>query len=190
MRLSIVAAVLPGLLVPALAAANPVTIGAGVGVTQSDDSNTNGNDPNQTLGIFGRFGFAKQVAAQLEVEKVETDSDTSIRRLTATVVIDLIANSHWVPILYAGAGIDRANGEFESADAHHFEGGVGIEFRADGGFTIGLDIRLGGRSIDNRTSKAIPFDDAAGDIRPLFAPAPNLDEGEYRSARLSLGIQF
>ncbi len=173
---------------PAIAAANPITAGVNVGMTQSKEDGAAGQDANDTIGLFGRLGFNKRVSGQLEVTKIKTEdgSGVSIRTATALLVIDLTSKGRLVPTLSAGIGIDNASGEYgSSTDAHHIEGGLGLEYRADGGVTIGAELRMGGRSID---SEDVAYPAVEGDV--LYYAPSTMREGEYRSARLFLGVRF
>ena len=170
---------------PAVASARPITVGAAAGITQSKvDANS---DPNTTLNVFGRLGLNPRVAAQLELQRIETDtSGTDIRTGTVLVALDLSANKHLVPMILAGAGLDSATTSYGSeTDAHHFEGGFALEYRADGGLVVGADLRIGGRSIDSESGVAVPVSGVA-----YLAPASSISDGEYRSARLYVGVRF
>src|SRR5206468_3184670 len=108
-----------------------------------------------------------------------------IRTGTALLVIDLGAGPHLVPTLAAGMGLDRASDHYGGATTgHHFEGGLGLEYRADGGFVVGVEGRLGGRSIDSDTT-LYPVRSGID----LYAPS-YLRAGEYRSIRATLGVRF
>lgn len=175
------------LALPSVAAANPITAGVNLGVTQSKEDGAAGLDANDTIGLFGRIGFNKRISGQLEVTRIKTDdgSDVSIRSGTASLVIDLTSKGRLVPTLSAGIGLDSASTTYGSTtDAHHIEGGLGLEYRAEGGLTIGVDLRLGGRTLDQQQDIAYPATGVA-----YFAPS-TLREGEYRSARLFLGVRF
>jgi hypothetical protein len=177
-------------LVPAVAAAQPpITAGVSLGLAQSKADSQ--QDANQTVGLFGRLGFTKRLAGQLEVARYQADGSTNnMRTGTALLVVDLAENPHFVPTLVAGIGLDRADAGCPTCTwegtttGHHIEGGFGLEYRSDGGLTLGADFRLGGRSIDGQP-KALPVE---GDII-AFAPS-HLSEGEYRSMRVTLGIRF
>ena len=172
---------------PSLAAANPVTAGIHLGVTQSKEDGAANVDASDTVGLYGRLGFSKRVSGQLEIMKIKTPdgSGVSIRSGTLLLVVDLTSSGRLVPTISAGIGMDSASYQYgSSTDAKHIEGGFGLEYRADGGLTIGIDLRMGGRSMDQST-KAVPL---AGTIE-LYAPS-GLREGEYRSGRVSLGVRF
>jgi outer membrane protein with beta-barrel domain len=184
MRLVLLALLVPTL-VAATASARPITVGAAMGLTQAKvDANS---DPNTTLSVFGRLGFNRHASAQLEFQRIETDSTgTDIRTGTLLVTLDLSDGKHLVPMILAGAGLDSASTTYgNSTDAHHFEGGFALEYRADGGLVVGGDLRIGGRSIDSQSAVAYPTVGVA-----YFAPAANLSDGEYRSARAYVGIRF
>jgi hypothetical protein len=185
MRAALVALILVS---PLLADARPITIGAGLGVSHSEVDAEAGLDASRTLNLFGRLGFSRRVAGQLELSRFDTEdgSGASIRTGTAALVVDLVDGGRWVPTLLAGIGLDRSSGPFgDSQSGHHLEGGFGIEYRAEGGFTLGADLRLGGRSLDE--------DDVViqNDTPVVFLAGPSrLAAGEYRSARLWLGVRF
>jgi hypothetical protein len=93
-------------------------------------------------------------------------------------------DAHVMPLLLAGIGYDHAGTQYGgSTDAHHIEGGLSLEYRADGGFTIGAGFRLGGRSIDSDTTQ-LPLAGVA-----LYQPS-YLREGEYRSLGMYAGVRF
>ena len=175
--------VLLALLVPSLASARPITVGAAAGITQSKvDASA---DPNTTINIFGRLGLNPRFALQLELQRIETDqTGTDIRTGTLLAALDLSASKHLVPMILAGVGLDDASSTYEQTSGNHFEGGFALEYRADGGLVVGGDVRIGGRSID-ATSKAVPVSGVA-----YLAPASNLSDGEYRSARAYVGVRF
>ena len=173
-------------LVPASAAANPITAGVHAGVVDSATNAASGGDADTSLGLFGRLGFSSRLAGQLELSRIDVDDHYGghgkIRSVTALLVIELGShrNFHW--LLLAGAGLDHAETDFDSASAHHFEGGMGLEYQAPGGFTLGADVRIGGRSVDEENDVIL---DA-----PALVYTPGFDEGEYRAVRLMAGIRF
>lgn len=174
---------------PSLAAANPITAGISLGVTQSKEDGASGRDANNTVGLYGRIGFTKRLAAQLEVMKIKTEdgSGANLRSGTMLLVLDLASGGRLVPTISAGVGIDTASYDYGgSTDAKHIEGGFGLEYRAEAGLTIGIDLRMGGRSIDEE-DKLVPL---AGEGRVAYYAPSNLREGEYRSGRITLGVRF
>ncbi len=199
MRLALALAVT---LVPAsVAFARPITAGVNLGVDQSKESGLAGEDPSSQLGLFGRLGLTPRLSAQLEVSKIKLEnSSTEIRQVTGLLVVDLSSNPRWVPVLLVGFGADWAEdtahydcfdcyGSSSSQSATHIEGGFGLEYRAPGGFTIGADVRMGGRSIDNE-DVAVPVDYGVREPTTALYYPTGMQEGEYRSARLRLGIRF
>jgi hypothetical protein len=172
---------------PSLAAANPITMGVHLGVTQNEDDGAAGLDPNDTLGLFGRLQLSPRIGGQLEVQRIKTeDGNVDIRTGTASLVLDLVAKGRLIPTLAIGAGLDSASTAYGGeTDGHHFEGGFGLEYRADGGLVLGAELRMGGRSIE-QSDQIQPL---AGDDIAYYAPS-TLREGEYRSARLFLGLRF
>jgi hypothetical protein len=187
-----IAAAVLVLALPSLATANPITAGVSAGVMHEKvDSDGEGN---RTLGLFGRIGLSKQFSAQLEVMKIDTDdatwTPTNIRVGTLSARLDLVdtAKHRLVPSISFGAGIDRASTEWDTTSGHHFEGGFGLEYRADGGFTIGADLRFGGRSVDE--DEAVPTTGGIEGVKPLIYDGGGLREGEYRALRLCAGIAF
>jgi hypothetical protein len=171
-----------GLVVPALADARPLTFGVGLGRTQSAvDGDGQADD---TLQLFGRIGLTARLGAQLEVQRIEDDSNLDNRTATALLVVELGGNGKLVPLLVAGFGVDHVSSDWGyEASGSHKEGGIGLEYRADGGLTIGADLRLGGRSIE-QSGEVYPLD-----VRALIAPG-GLVSGEYRSGRVYAGVRF
>jgi hypothetical protein len=170
---------------PTLAAARPITLAAGLGLTQAKaDAH---QDPNSTLAVFGRIALGRRVATGLELQRINTDDDyVALRTFTVNLVVDLGSSKRLVPMLIAGAGLDYASYNYgATTDAHHFEGGLGLEYRTDGGLVLGGDVRIGGRSIDS-DEQVYPL---AGDDVAFRAPS-TLREGEYRSARAYVGVRF
>ena len=186
---------LAALLVPAMAAAahaGKLTAGVSIGSSHDQKHDEAGIGGSPTVGLFGRLALTPRLSGQLDLAKYDhaDGSGTVIRTATALLVVDLTAGKEWVPTLMIGMGIDRADvaacevcaGGFESQSARHIEGGFGLEYRAAGGLTIGADIRLGGRSID---------DEPIG-IREDIAlfRGGRLQASEYRAGRLWAGVRF
>jgi hypothetical protein len=188
MRIAI-ASLITALALPAIAEAESrVTVGASVGLWQNEEDANAGIDSSQTLGLWGRFGLTRRVSGQLELAEHKYEggcgefcmnTPSTLRSITALVVVDLRDRGPWMPVLLAGMGIDRD--ESESAfvtEASHIEGGFGLEYRAEGGLTFGADVRMGGRSVDDELVIAV------------IPPPGAIREGEYRAARVTMGIRF
>jgi Outer membrane protein beta-barrel domain len=193
---SVVALLVP-ITLPTLAAAKPVTAGVSFG-THHDKVDSDG-EGNRSLGLFGRVGLARRLSAQLEIMKIETDEQTwtptSIRVGTLSLRLDLVdpMKSRLVPTVSFGAGFDRASTDYDTTEGHHFEGGVGLEYRAEGGFNIGIDLRFGGRSVEEEldyVNDGTPPPETTGAPRPLVYDPGGLREGEYRAIRVTAGIAF
>jgi hypothetical protein len=181
MRFAGIAAVV--VLIPALADARPITFGVGLGLTQAEvDAD---GEPNDTKQLFGRIGLTERVGAQLELMRIE-DPSVDIRIGTALIVVELGTKKGFVPLMMAGVGLDRASSDYYEAEGTHIEGGFGLEYRAEGGFTIGGDLRLGGRSVEVKGDYILPLQEG---VSALWAPT-NMESSEYRSARLYAGVRF
>ena len=171
---------------PQLADARPLTVGAGLGRIQSK-ANAEG-DASNTAQLFGRMGVTPRLALQLELQKIE-DPNVDVRSGTALLFVELGGKGRLVPFLVAGFGFDKANGrgyDYYEASGTHTEGGLGLEYRAEGGLTIGADVRLGGRSVEE-SYVAYP---ALEDGTIAYIPPSQLTAGEYRSARITAAIRF
>jgi hypothetical protein len=178
------------LLPPSLAAAEgyhaQFSAGLNLGLIQSQADAD--KDANHTIGLYGRVQMSPRWSAQLEIGRIETDdgSGTDLRQAGGLLMVDLANGGHLIPMLLAGAGFDWESTAYDSTSGHHIEGGFGLEYRADGGLTLGADIRLGSRNIDTPKAQPVGIDGAV----PLLAPASHLTDGEYRSARLYVGVRF
>ena len=180
------------LALPSVAAARPITAGVDLGLSHSEYNSNTDTDASSTLGVFARVGLSSRLAAQLEIQRIRTDDTygaaADLQTGTALLVVELGATGRLVPTLMVGVGLDRANADYgETTTGHHIEGGFGLEYRLDGGLTLGADVRMGGRSIDDETVYA--YDDAVPGTIALYAPS-GLQAGEYRSARVTLGVRF
>ena len=162
----------------AVSFASPITVGAGLGITQ-DQVNT-GQDPNSALSVFGRLGLTSHLSAELDITKVNLAEGVSARRISGFAVFDLGSNPHWVPHIFAGLGIDHTDAGSQT-DGHHFEGGLGLEYRTTGGFTIGARFHLGGRSTDAQPKV---------DVCCTPSSPYTLQASEYRTLDAYAGIRF
>jgi hypothetical protein len=173
------------LLCLATSASAGVTAGVSAGLTHPDQDS--GSDANHTLGVFGRLGFTHRVSGQAELEKVDANnSNVDIRTITGVLVVDLGDHGPWMPMLVAGIGFDHATMQYASGsvDGHHIEGGFSLEYRADGGFTVGAGVRLGGRTIDSDTTVTPYLRNVA-----LYVPQ-TITDGEYRSGQIYAAVRF
>lgn len=173
------------LALPSLADARPITAGVGLGRIQAkSDADGSASD---TVQLYGRVGVTPRISGQLELQKITVDtSSAAMRTGTLLIVVDLGSSPHLVPTMFAGYGLDRGdNGFGGESTGHHIEGGFGLEYRADGGLVVSADFRLGGRSVDDDQYKVQPLAGTA-----LYYPETPAREGEYRSARVGVGIRF
>lgn len=137
------------------ATAGPITVGAGLGITQDEASST--QDPFSTLSLLGRLSLGHRLSAEVDITKVNTAQSYSARAVTGLAVLDLGSNVHWVPQLFVGLGVEGWDAGYGATTlAHHVEGGAGLEYRADGGFSIGARFHIGDREIDSEP-KAVPL---------------------------------
>ena len=171
---------------PSLGHAGPITAGVGLGIIQSQVDSA--ADPNHTIAIFGRLAFTPRLAGQLELQRIQTDNqNVDLRTASALLVVDLGSRGRLVPVMLAGLGFDTASTTYGGdSSGHHIEGGFGLEYRADGGFSIGADVRMGGRTIDSQPVVFAPV----GCSSCLASQPSTLHDGEYRSARLTVGVRF
>jgi hypothetical protein len=169
------------------AAANPITLGANVGLSQTKtDSN---GDANRTLGVFARLGLGARVAGQLELAQIEsqTSATDDIKQGGAFLLADF-AGGAVVPLVLIGGGIDRESWGFGDATYARAEAGLGLELRTAGGFVLGADVRLGTRTVLMQSKSDVLANMGPSQIA-LLTPE-TLHEGEYRSARVTLGVTF
>ena len=182
MRLALAALLL---LAPAVASARPITVGASYGMIQSKSDA--GSDPNSQMTAFGRVGLGSRLEAGLELQDISAgDNSTVIRTISGLVLVDL-GHSHLMPMLLGDVGVDHSATTYGSAtDAHHFEAGFALEYRAESGLVLGGDLRIGDRSIDSNSDMVYPL--SGGAI--ARTATSQLSDGEYRSARLYVGVRF
>jgi hypothetical protein len=170
---------------PVVADAGKLTAGVSVGSSHDQKDDEIGISGSQTVGLLGRLALTPRLSGQLELMKFERQdgSGTTVRTGTALLVVDLTAHPRWVPTIMVGLGIDRASHDFGASSGRHIEGGFGLEYRATGGFTLGADFRLGGRSVDEE-------DQVILDAPTVFIAPGRLQASEYRAGRIWAGIRF
>lgn len=158
-----------------------MSAGLSLGLAQSEVDAQSERDPDNTLGLFGRIGFTDRLSAQLELARTEPEyTDYKIRSITTLLVVDLGSRGPLVPILLVGVGVDEAQSPYgDTVSGSRIEGGFGLEYRTAGGLTLGADARMGGRSIEQSEDPIIA----------IYAPV-GMQEGEYRTARVTLGVRF
>jgi hypothetical protein len=184
---------------PATALADP-TVGVAFGKTEAASDATSGADANTSVGLFARGRVSRVVSFQGEIGKIQTgDGGSTIRTFNAAAIIDL-ARGPLVPFALLGAGLDTvslANDYNASASSDdilvHAELGAGIEYRFRGGFVLGADVRVGTRTDESpqpvyTEPYSCPNCATAGAARYVVSTVPA--DGQYRSARLTLGVHF
>ena len=183
MRLALAALLL---LAPAVASARPITVGASYGMIQSKADS--GSDPNSQLTAFGRVGLGSSLETGLELQDISAgDNSTVIRTISGLLLVEL-GHGRLMPMLLGGVGIDHSATSYGSTtDAHHFEAGFALEYRADSGLVLGGDLRIGDRSIDSNSNMVYPL---SGGVAYRAPATSQLSDGEYRSARLYVGVRF
>ncbi len=164
----------------AVATASPFSAGVSIGRAQSADDSDN-TDPNTTWGLWGRMRVAGLFSTQLELYKYDNVDGAAMGSLHGVAIVDLRRHGHLIPIALAGVGYEWTNGQQSGFDV---AAGVGLEYRTDGGFIVGLDARLGTRSVSSP-------DEPLGCNECLYAAAPtDFRNGEYRAVRLAVGMHF
>jgi hypothetical protein len=184
LRLAAVAVVV---LVPAIAAADPLELGAGVGLTQSKADSDAGGNALQAVGIYGRLHVGGPFAVQLELGRIQTaDDQSSVRTATATGIIEL-THGRLVPLVMGGVGVDDVSHMWGDEQYTHVEFGLGLSYRVSGGMTIGVDVREGTRSL--RSDPAVYTNQGATPGDSLYTPM-SIAAGDYRAAHVTVGIRF
>ncbi len=178
-------------LIPTLAHAERFTLGASAGLQYFDSSSEPATD---TLGLFGRARVTPRLGLQAELQRVDAGPSTSDLRETALLVVELSANPRWVPIMLAGGGLEQYAQYGATTNAHHLEGGFGLEYRSRGGFVLGVDARIGGRMIDSQPDQPLAGNGGGGGGVGVFAvpccgavPSTN---AQYYSSRLYVAAAF
>jgi hypothetical protein len=173
------------LLLPSLAHAERFIVGASAGLQYFDSSPEPATD---TLGLFARARVTPRLGLQAELQRVDAGQNTSDLRETALLVVELSANPRWAPILVAGGGLEQYSQYGAQTSAHHLEGGFGLEYRANGGFVIGADARIGGRTIDSQPNQPVLYNSSYA--LPCCGAVPSTTNAQYYSGRLYVGAAF
>jgi hypothetical protein len=167
------------------ARADHLTVGAALGETETTSDANSGNSASGTFGLFGRLKVAPRISIQLDINKADSPASSSgvtIRQATALAVVDL-TGGRLVPILLGGVGLDWSSTPDGDALYHHIELGAGLEYRFFAGLSIGIDGRIGTRSLDAGGSSEVEY-------APQYVPNGGLAEGQYRSVRLTAAFGF
>jgi hypothetical protein len=166
------------------ARADHITVGAAIGTAQTTADADAGNGGSGTLGLYGRMRVAPRVSLQLDINEMDpaVSGAAAIRQATALAIVDL-TGGRLVPILLGGVGLDWTSEQDGDALFHHFELGAGLEYRFLGGFALGIDGRIGTRSLDTGTQLSAEY-------APQYIPPGGLAEGQYRTLRLTAAFGF
>jgi hypothetical protein len=174
------------LLASSAALANPLTVCAGLGVTEDQVNSSSSQPENNTLSVFGRYNVTGATALELDLTKIDSGYGATARAATALVVFDLRSGARLVPQLFVGAGLDRIDDYGTPIDGNHVEAGLGLEYRADGGFTLGARFHLGSRSFDTM-AVAVPQTCC---LDCCLGSAPTSQSTEFRSLDAYAGVRF
>lgn len=182
---------------PALAAAHPITIGATIGETQSEVESENNQGPDRTYGGFVRVGITRHISTQFEVSRIDSDPTCDVWTATLLAVIEgngfpsQLVHGRFVPIVLLGVGeswgttADVVNTTDYMLD---LVAGLGVEYRAANGFVLGVQARLGERSL--QTTYAIYSVDTPPGQGPYRPEYEGLWAGQFRSVLLTGGWTF
>lgn len=177
----------------AVASATPNALAIGLGYNSDVDSTS--DDGGYVIDARARAGMSDHVGVQVDVDH-SSSTNADITAATVSATFDLVDHGSWVPMVLAGAGLDWTSG---AQSGEHVEAGGALEFRASGGFLIGLDLRLGMRHVD-ASNPPEPVEGFGGGmtngIAPAFIPVDpsgntdSLPSGGYGIARLYAGVHF
>ncbi|HEY1547415.1 MAG TPA: hypothetical protein VGG28_06335 [Kofleriaceae bacterium] len=175
----------------AVASATPNALAVGFGYNSEVDSSS--NDGGYTLDARARAGVSDHVGVQIDVDH-SSSTNADITAATVSATLDLVDHGSWVPMLLGGAGLDWTSG---TQSGEHAEVGGALEFRASGGFLIGLDIRVGLRHVDGSPPEEVEPGFGGGMTDgPAFVPIDpssntnSLPSGFYGMARFYAGVHF
>lgn len=163
-------------------------IGLSLGGFHSKQAAMNGADASGTYGVFGRLGLSPHLYTQLDINRVDQDNSWKIYATTVSLAY-AFGSSRLVPTLRAGLGYDKASIDDvgDGRSAFRVEVGAGLEARIDGGLLIGLDLAAGTRGKAEQVYCAYAVDDY---ILPGDFCLDPLQDGSYRSAKVTLGVAF
>jgi hypothetical protein len=197
MRIAKLALVVGVGLSPRLAAAGPITVGAMFGETQSQIESESGQGPDRTYGGFIRVAITPHVATQLEGVSIKSDPECTVTSATLLAVISgnslgSLLNGRFVPIVVLGVGeswgttSDVTN---ETDMLVHVVAGIGLEYRARIGLSLGVQARLGQRWMETQYPiYSAPYPPGAGG--PFLPAYEGLWAGQFRSLLATAGWQF
>jgi hypothetical protein len=192
MRLAPLAAVI--VLSPSLAAARPlITFGATLGATQSENESADSQGPDETFGLYVRVGLTRYFSAQLEISRINSDPSYDVRTATLLGMFDLGHGwlsrplyGRFVPIALIGVGEAWGSTASSSTDSYGNDlvAGLGLEYRAVNGVTIGFQARLGNRWMQT----AVPANPLCGTCGE--SEDEGLWDGQFRTLMMTAGFAF
>jgi hypothetical protein len=205
MRLRSTTLIVSSVLLPSLAAARPITVGASLGEAQSEAESNVNQGPDETYAAFVRVGLTRYLSVQLEVARIDSDPAYDVRTATLFGVIDLgngwtsaRLSGRFVPMLLVGGGEAWGSSSETSTDSYglDLEAGLGLEYRAWRGLVVGIDARIGQRWIQTQ-AQFNGYSGGGGGGGGVCCgggvPASEdegLYDGQFRSMRVTVGYRF
>ncbi len=165
------------------ASASPFTVGVAGGRVQSASDST--SSPNDDWQLWARLHVWRGLSTQLEWHKLDNDNAVAMGTVNAIAILDLLHGA-WVPFVLAGVGVDYGSNTSAPGNGADIATGVGFEYRSPGGVVVGIDARIGVRSV-SQPQYAFPGCDICAFQAP---PDTALANVEYRAVRLAVGLHF
>ncbi len=197
MRLAFAAATFVTALCSVAAADPRFEVGAGIGMTQSQQDSTSNTGSQATENLFGRARLIGPLAVQAEVGATDVSGE-NVRSFTADAMA-IFAFHQFHPYVLVGVGVDSVSGLNGTADQANstvgrIEGGFGVEYRTRSGFAVGLELRDGTRNAPSPVV-ADPLPVAGGlsnNAVARFVPEQGAygAGGDFRLLRVTFGIAF
>jgi len=160
------AAVLAAVMLVAPARSWALGFGADVGVDKPQSGPTTG-----TRGLFGRLGLIGPLDLQLDYARADYDGDRTDSRYGIGLRLEPFHLGHWLPALWAGAGVIDVDAPQMESNLGFTELGLGLVYAFNDHVRLELDVRQGSRSqlVDHENGP----------------PAQ-----DYRSGSLALSVKF
>lgn len=177
----------------ATASPGRLALGLHVGSLQSELDADAGYDAQTEYGLFARYALDSRIGAQVDIAKLTMRDvdDLDASSLSVAAVFDIIEGGRLVPTVFVGMGVEFAEGTDYQAFARRSELGLGLELRGASGVFLGIDARIGNRSVTEAMTPSIlpayPDDDFG--TRDGYQPS-RLQPGQFRTVRLVGGVRF
>ncbi len=165
------------------AGASPFTVGVAGGWVQSASDAS--SSPNNDWQLWARLHVWRGLSTQLEWHKLDNDNAVAMGTVNAIAILDLM-HGQWVPFVLAGVGVDYGDNTSDPGNGFDVATGIGFEYRSPGGVVVGIDARIGTRSV-SQPETAFPGCNFCALQSP---PDTALANGEYRAVRLAVGLHF